>query len=129
MKMSKIRIYVIEDSPEYHAALKFEMEPQLIAMGITPYFTFAKNGDTLQQDLVAGVDILLVDDDLGGTYGDEIIQEIDTFPEYKNLKIIYYSGGETLENLIIKTRKWGLICSTKSTLGAKLKSCCEQLLK
>lgn len=126
--MKNLKIYVIEDSVEYHKALSYEMEPQLKLLGISPYFIFTINSDTLEQDLVAGVDIILVDDDLGNFYGDEIIAQIDSFPEYKSIPIIYYSGGETLENLKLKTSKYGsVMCTTKSSLGEKLKGICKRL--
>jgi hypothetical protein len=117
----KKQIYVIEDAEGYHFALKYEIEPQLNLKGIEAVIISRKDGNTLTQDLIAGVDVIAIDYDLGGIFGDDIIAEIDSFPEYRSIKILFYSGGEPLESLIEKTRKYGnVICCTKHQLGGKL---------
>jgi len=116
-----IKLYFIEDTVEYHKALKYEIEPQLKTKGIEPVFIFRKDNSTLAQDLFMGVTIVLIDYDLGKMFGDEIIAEIDGYPEYRTLPIIFYSGGEPLQTLIQKTRRYGNVrCSTKHELGKKI---------
>lgn len=125
----KIKIHVIEDSPEFHEAIEYEMIPKLAAIGIDASFIFKEDGDTIEQDLVAGCDVMVIDDDLGDIYGDEIIEKIDSFPEYKNLPIVYYSGGESIERLEEKTKNFGRVkCTTKSGLADKILKVCERFL-
>lgn len=115
------KLYFVEDTIEYHNALKYEIDPQLRIKGINPEFIFRKDNSTLAQDLIIGVSIVLIDYDLGKMFGDEIIAEIDSSPEYKSLPIIFYSGGESLESLRNKTKQYGNVrCCTKHDLGNKI---------
>lgn len=127
--MKKVKIYVIEDSVEYHKALKYQMEVQIAELEVEPIFIFRENAETLEQDLAAGVDIILIDDDLGDLFGDEIIRMIDSFPEHKSMPIIYYSGGESPDILQKKIAGFGGIsCTTKSQLGEKLLMKCRKFI-
>ena len=98
-------INMIEDSKEFHESFEYEASPILTSNGITPKYTFRDDGSHLEQDMMMGIDLLLIDDDLGAITGDQIIAMIDENPEYQKLKIVYYSGGESVENLKLKTKR------------------------
>lgn len=119
--MEKIKVILIEDTEGYDFALNYEIGENLKKLGYDLTIVQRIDGNLIEQDLVTGCHILIVDYDLGVQTGDEIIETVNGFPEYLTLPIIFYSGGEPVESLKIKTRNYGNVrCSTKNDVGGIL---------
>jgi hypothetical protein len=116
--MKRIKINLIEDTEGYDFALKYEIGPILNKLGFETSIQQRLDGSMIEQDLVIGIDILIVDYDLGNDTGDAIIDTVNSFLEYSKLPIIFYSGGQPVDFLKSMTKKYGNVrCSTKNQVG------------
>jgi len=114
--MTNFTILIYEDEVTYKDSLEYSLKEKIKVKGKRLIIYHKENGDTLQQDLmICSPNLIMVDHDLGLTTGDEIIELIDQMPEYKNVSIYYYSGGESLEDLEMRARRHAcnIRCFTK----------------
>lgn len=114
--MANFTILMYEDDLAYKESFEYSLKGKILHKGKTLTITHKENGDTLEQDLMmCSPNLIMVDHDLGETTGDNIIQAIDGMPEYKAVSIYYYSGGESLEDLENRAKKYAcqIRCFTK----------------
>lgn len=115
--MSNFTILMYEDEVEYKESFEYSIKAKITAKGRVLRLHHRQDGDTIEQDLMMyNPDLIMVDHDLGETTGDEIIGIIDGMPEFAKTSIYYYSGGESLEELQKRTKKFKcqIQCFTKS---------------
>lgn len=114
--MANFTVLIYEDDSTYVESLKYSLIDKIRLKGKGLIIYHKENGDTIDQDLIVYMpNLILVDHDLGDTTGDEIIQLIDSMPEYRTVSIFYYSGGESLDDLEkrAKRHKCQIRCFTK----------------
>lgn len=114
--MSKFTILIYEDDEKYVEALSFNLSAQFSVLGLNLEIKHRVNGDSVEQDLqMIDPDIILIDHDLGTITGEEIIEILDSMPEHTKVMLLYYSGGESLDDLneIVKKYKCHIQCFTK----------------
>lgn len=114
--MANFTILIYEDDSTYVESLKYSLIDKIRLKGKELKVHHKENGDTIDQDLNVYIpNLIMVDHDLGDTTGDEIIQLIDSMPEYSSASIFYYSGGESLDDLEerAKRHKCQIRCFTK----------------
>jgi len=114
--MANFTILMYEDEAEWKESFEYNMKSQMALRGIELNIIHRENGDTLEEDLFMAVpNLIMVDHDLGETTGDDIIEIIDNNPQYNKVSIYYYSGGESIDDLIntVKKFKCQIRCFTK----------------
>lgn len=114
--MIDFTILMYEDEEDWKKSFEYSIKDKMQLKGRNLIIEHRENGDSLEQDLiVCSPNLIMVDHDLGETTGDEIIELIDENPEYSSVSIYYYSGGESLEDLIKRANKFTcqIRCFTK----------------
>ena len=114
--MANFTILMYEDEVDWKDSFEYGIKDKVTVKGKTLVIKHKENGDTIEQDLVmCNPDLIMVDHDLGETTGDEIIAHINGNPEYVNVSIYYYSGGESLDDLRRTSEKFAcqIQCFTK----------------
>ncbi|WDF45994.1 hypothetical protein PQ459_13910 [Chryseobacterium sp. KACC 21268] len=114
--MDKFTILMYEDDLEYKDSFEYNLQSKFLVRGCELVIDHRVNGDTIEQDLiVSNPNLIMIDHDLGTLTGEEIIDILDNMPEFTKVLLIYYSGGESLDDLIEKTKKYNchIQCYTK----------------
>ncbi len=111
-----MKILVFEDSPNKMQSVNELLNLKLgHEFGVEVSMTIRTDETLLESDLMTkSFDIVLIDDDLGddlsGNYViQQIIAVIDSTPECKNLPLVYYSAGTTVDELKEKSAEFGKI--------------------
>ncbi len=118
--MADFVILMYEDEVQWKDSFEYAIKDRITLKGKTLRIEHRENGDTIEQDLIiSGANLIMVDHDLGVTTGDEIIALIDGNPDYNETSIFYYSGGESLDDLIASASKFQfhIRCFTKEGDG------------
>ncbi len=97
--MKTFRVLIYEDDVAWLTGFEFNVKARLMAKDIDFRKLHREDDSTLMQDLEFLPDLIMVDHDLGTLIGPDIIAQIDGDPQYSNVSIFYYSGGETIETL------------------------------
>jgi len=98
--MANFTILMYEDESDWKDSFEYGIKDKVTVKGKTLVIVHKENGDSIEKDLImCSPDLIMVDHDLGETTGDEIIEHIDSNPEYNGVSVYYYSGGETLDDL------------------------------
>ncbi|MCT4185172.1 hypothetical protein HZP28_16030 [Elizabethkingia anophelis] len=98
--MNNFTILMYEDDEQYKDSFEYNLKPKVQAKGKVLKIHHKLNGDTIEQDLTLCIpNLILIDHDLGTITGDELIEILDNMPEQNEVILMYYSGGETLEDL------------------------------
>ena len=114
--MANFTILMYEDEVDWKDSFDYGIKDKVTVKGKTLVIIHKENGDSIEQDLImCSPDLIMVDHDLGETTGDEIIEHIDSNPEYNSVSIYYYSGGESLDDLRKTASKFAcqIQCFTK----------------
>jgi hypothetical protein len=114
--MADFTILMYEDESDWKDSFEYGIKGKIKLKGKTLVLKHRLNSDTLEQDLLMiDPDLIMVDHDLGEETGDEIIEIIEGNPEFNNVSIYYYSGGESLDDLreTAKKFKCQIQCFTK----------------
>jgi len=96
---------MFEDSPSKVNSLKKILELKLKhQLNFNLEIIDRTDEEFLETDLLtSNYHIILVDDDLGGSWGSSVIEKIieicNDFPEARNIPIIYYSAGTSISDL------------------------------
>ena len=119
-----MKIIFIEDVPSWVDSLEFAISPLFQSKGVgLSISTFKDGGMVLQEIMASHIDYIFIDYDLGGSYGDEIISELNSSPDFKNIPIIFYSAGLSVTELKDKSKDYGNItCLTKNGVTDYLKN-------
>lgn len=118
--MANFTILMYEDEKDWKDSFEYGIKDKVTVKGKTLKIIHKEDGDSIEQDLImCSPDLIMVDHDLGKTTGDEIIASIEGNPEYNNVSIYYYSGGESLEDLRETAENFacGIQCFTKEGDG------------
>lgn len=120
---------------------KFSIFNELVCLRATTELNISliikhrEDNSFIDADLMFGYDLILIDDDLnndlwGNQVIEEIMNEVDTNPDYRSVPIIYYSAGTNIKELSRKSRKWGGVkCSTFDNLEDEVISILATLLR
>ncbi|EFK36265.1 Uncharacterised protein [Chryseobacterium gleum] len=109
-------ILMYEDDQQYKDSFEYNLAPKVETKGRNLVIRHRLNGDSIEQDLMMiSPDLIMIDHDLGASTGDELIEILDSTPENIKVMLIYYSGGETLDDLqeTVKKYKCHVQCFTK----------------
>jgi len=111
-----MKILVFEDSPNKMQSVNELLNVKLgHEFGVEVSMTIRTDETFLESDLITNsFDIVLIDDDLGDDLSgnlviEQILAVIDSTPECKNLPLVYYSAGTTVDQLKEKSRGFGKI--------------------
>lgn len=108
-----IRLLVFEDTENKLKSFKTFLEIKLTTeLNLDLEIENREDDSTLEQDLMTNnFDLILIDDDLGDIWGNEIIENIiaitDSTPEVQNVPKIYYSAGTPVNELRNKINHLG----------------------
>lgn len=98
--MSTFTILMYEDDQDYKDSFQYNLQPRVKAKGKDLVIHHKINGDTLETDLMVHTpNVIMIDHDLGTLTGEELIDLLDNMPEFTNVILIYYSGGESVDDL------------------------------
>ncbi len=111
-----MKILVFEDSPNKMQSVEELLNLKLShEFGMTISMVIHIDDATLETELLTNdFALVLIDDDLGDNLSGEnviekIIEIIDSTPECRRLPLIYYSAGTTVEDLKLKSKRFGMI--------------------
>jgi hypothetical protein len=114
--MEKFKVLMFEDTASKVDSFKMLLSLRLnTELGVELILVNRNDDSFLSADLVSTqFDLILVDDDLGNDlWGNQVIENImeetGTNPDYRKVKIIYYSSGTSVTDLKEKTKKFGQI--------------------
>ena len=107
-----------EDDVAYKEAFYYSLNDKFKRNGHSLIINHKENSNEIEQDLFTCnpyPDLIMIDHDLGKTTGDEIINIIEGWSDYRKVRIFYYSGGESLDELERRAAKHKCIikCFTK----------------
>ena len=113
--MKDFTILVYEDDDTWKDSFIFNMDAKMAVKGIKLKIVSRDNGDSIDEDLLCCANLIMIDHDLDGITGDEIIAYINGDPDYRESSIYYYSGGESLDQLEARAEKFAcqIRCFTK----------------
>ena len=113
--MKKFTILVYEDDDTWREAFIYNMGARMKVAGTELKITSRDDGDSIDEDLLCCANLIMVDHDLNGITGDEIIAHIEGDPDYRESSIFYFSGGETLDDLEARVEEFDcqIRCFTK----------------
>lgn len=113
--MATFRVLIYEDDSIWVDSFKFNIGPKLKLQDVELVIKHLLNGSTIMQDLEFLPDLILVDYDLGGPIGTEILEMLDGDPQGRSTSIFFYSGGESILKLKIEAQKFkcGILCFVK----------------
>lgn len=111
----KFRILIYEDSEDWAEGFKFNLTKKFKAKGVELSMLIKIDDGSIQQDIEFLPDLILVDYDLGTLTGEEVLDQIENDPNFKNCSIFLYSGGESIKSLkeIASRFKVPIPCYTK----------------
>jgi len=118
-----MKIIFIEDVNRWVTSLEFAVSPHFAKLSVELNIITLTDGSMILQELMANdIDYIFIDYDLGGSYGDEIIEEIKTSPDFNNIPIVFYSAGLSIVELKEKSNSFGgVTCLTKNDVESFLK--------
>jgi DNA-binding NtrC family response regulator len=128
--MKRFTILMYEDDVQYKESFEYNLSAKFQLKNHELVLHHRINGDSIEQDLNAiDPNVILIDHDLGALTGDELIQVLDDMPDHTNVILLYYSGGESLDDLLatVKKYKCHIQCFTKE--GEELENAILKLLK
>ena len=117
-----MKIIFIEDVKSWVTGLEYAVSPYFNKQGIKLDIIALTDGSMILQELMANnIDYIFIDYDLGGSYGDEIIEELKTSPDFNRIPIIFYSAGLSIVELKEKSNSFGgITCLTKNDVESYL---------
>lgn len=113
--MKKLKILIYEDDIAWKESFEYNLRPKFDHNGWNLYLIHREDDTTLMEDLERLPDLIMIDYDLVHITGEQIIEAIDNDPDYRTVKIFFYSGGESIDSLREIAKKFGcsIRCFTK----------------
>jgi CheY-like chemotaxis protein len=114
--MKTFRVLIYEDNSDWVNAFNYNIRLKLKSHDVEYKFMHRLDGSTIMQDLEFLPDLILVDYDLGGPVGTEILERLDGDPQCRSTSIFFYSGGESIEKLRSESKRFkcGIPCFIKN---------------
>ena len=111
-----MKIIFIEDVASWVESLEFSISPYLTKQKVELKIKTLPDGSMVLQELMANdIDYIFIDYDLGGSYGEDVIEDISLSPDFDRIPIIFYSGGLSVVELKTKSSRYGNVkCLTKN---------------
>ncbi|MCC6727214.1 MAG: hypothetical protein IT258_22105 [Saprospiraceae bacterium] len=113
--MKKLKILIYEDDITWKESMEYNLTPKFGHNGWKLHLIHREDDSTLMEDLERLPDLIMIDFDLVDITGEQIIEAIDNDPDYRSVKIFFYSGGESIDSLKKIAKKFGcsIRCFTK----------------
>lgn len=131
--MKQFDVLWIENEEEYHEGILYSLKAKRGALGFSVipwwYESYAKMVEFGFMELSSlHMSIVLVDYNLDGMDGDQIIAEIRSHKANNNIPIMFYSGGKNIEELERLTSEYeNIVYSQKDTLQSDLETYLKKL--